>query len=121
MADLSGDLHAGYYHATSTVYTGRRNLFSLAPGTEYHIGTLVSGSMSKLQRFDMDCHNIVRGLALVDVVDGILQALTLAEQQLGDLQRDQRNQNMAVPATADALRAVTDAITKIKDDTHVRT
>ncbi|MBE0704852.1 MAG: hypothetical protein IH582_17085 [Afipia sp.] len=121
MANLSGDLHAGHYHATSTVYTGRRNLFSLAPGNEYHIGTLISGSKSKLQRFDMDCHNIVRGLALVDVVEGILQALTLAEQQLGDLQRAQRNQKMTVLATDDALRAVTDAISKIKDDAHVRT
>lgn len=121
MADLSRDLYAGHYFATSTVLIGRRNLFSLAPGNEYHIGTLVSGSRSRLQRFDMDCHNIVRGLALVDVVDGILQALTLAEQQLGELQRAQRDQGMTVIATDDALRAVTDAISKIEDEAHVRT
>lgn len=34
MADLSGDLVAGHYAATGTVFTGRRNLFSLEPGNE---------------------------------------------------------------------------------------
>lgn len=118
MADLAGDLHAGHYHATSTVFTGRRNLFSLAPGNEHHIGTLVSGSKTKLQRFDMDCDSIVRGLALLDVVGDILRALTLAGQQLEEQQRAQHRQGMTIIATDEALGAVTDAIEAIKDGGH---
>lgn len=75
MVDLSGDLVAGHYAATGTVYTGRRNLFALEPGNEHHIGTLVSGSRTKLQRFDEDCDRIVRGLAMLDANDEMLTAL----------------------------------------------
>lgn len=79
MADLSGDLCAGYYMATSTVHTGRRNLFSLESGGEHHIGTLVSGSLTQLHRFDADCDKIVRGLALLAAeadLTTVLQAMS---------------------------------------------
>jgi hypothetical protein len=79
MADLSGDLVAGHYAATGTVFTGRRNLFALEPGNEYHIGTLISGSRTKLQRFDEDCDRIVRGLAMLDANDEMLTALKVLE------------------------------------------
>ncbi|WP_256754785.1 hypothetical protein [Mesorhizobium sp. Mes31] len=75
MADLSGDLVAGHYAATGTVFTGRRNLFSLEPGNEHHVGTLVSGSRTKLLRFNEDCDRIVRGLAMLDANDEMLTAL----------------------------------------------
>jgi hypothetical protein len=75
MVDLSGDLVAGHYAATGAVFTGRRNLFSLEAGNEHHIGTLVSGSRTKLQRFDEDCDKIVRGLAMLDANDEMLSAL----------------------------------------------
>jgi hypothetical protein len=75
MVDLSGDLVAGHYAATGTVYSGRRNLFALEPGNEHHIGTLVSGSRTKLQRFDEDCDKIVRGLAMLDDHEQMLSAL----------------------------------------------
>lgn len=75
MVDLSGDLVAGHYAATGTVFTGRRNLFSLELGNEHHIGTLVSGSRIRLQRFDEDCDRIVRGLAMLDANDEMLTAL----------------------------------------------
>ena len=79
MVDLSGDLVAGDYAATGTVYTGRRNLFALQPGNEHHIGTLVSGSRTKLQRFDEDCDKIVRGLAMLGANDEMLSALRALE------------------------------------------
>ena len=113
MTDLSSDLAASHYVATSTVFTGRRNLFSLQAGQERHIGTLVSGSRTKLERFDRDCCSIVHGLALTDVVDDILQALTLAQQQLLGVQRGQHRHGMTIVGTDDALRAVTTSIEKI--------
>jgi len=79
MVDLSGDLVASDYAATGTVFTGRRNLFSLEAGNEHHIGTLVSGSRTKLQRFDEDCDMIVRGLAMLDANDEMLSALRAFE------------------------------------------
>ncbi|MGN6771486.1 MAG: hypothetical protein ACTHJQ_16800 [Rhizobiaceae bacterium] len=79
MVDLSGDLGAGHYAATGTVFTGRRNLFSLEPGNEHHIGTLVSGSRTKLRRFEEDCDRIVRGLAMLDANDEMLTALKALE------------------------------------------
>ncbi|RFC64761.1 hypothetical protein [Mesorhizobium denitrificans] len=79
MTDLSGDLTAGHYLASGTVHTGRRNLFSLQPGCEHHIGTLISGSRTRLQRFDEDCDKIVRGLAMLDTNDEMLAALTALE------------------------------------------
>jgi hypothetical protein len=79
MVDLSGDLVAGHYAVTGTVLTGRRNLFSLEPGNEHHIGTLVSGSRVRLQRFDEDCDKIVRGLAMLDANDEMLTALKACE------------------------------------------
>jgi hypothetical protein len=79
MVDLSGDLVAGHYAASGTVYSGRRNLFSLEPGNEHHIGTLVSGSRTKLHRFDEDCDNIVRGLAMLEANAEMLTALKALE------------------------------------------
>lgn len=57
-----GDLSAGHYVATSTVDSTRRNLFFMAPGRERHIGTLVSGSRTRIAQFDVDCEHIVRAL-----------------------------------------------------------
>jgi hypothetical protein len=79
MVDLSGDLVAGHYAATGTIFTGRRNLFSLEPGNEHHIGTLISGSRTKLQRFDEDCDRIVRSLAMLDANDEMLTAVKALE------------------------------------------
>jgi hypothetical protein len=79
MVDLSGDLVAGHYAATGTVFTGRRNLFSLEAGNEHHIGTLISGSRTQLQRFDADCDRIIRGLAMLDANDEMLTALEALE------------------------------------------
>jgi hypothetical protein len=79
MVDLSGDLVAGHYAATGTVFMGRRNLFSLEPGNEHHIGTLVSGSRTRLQRFDEDCDRIVRGIAMLDANAELLTALKALE------------------------------------------
>lgn len=120
MVDLTGDLCAGHYFATPSVLVGRRNLFSLEPIHERHIGTIVSGSRSKLERFDRDCFNIVHGLALVDVIDDVVQALTLAEVQLSDLRHAQRHRGITINATDDAMRAVTTAIVTTRSIAHGR-
>lgn len=57
---------AGHYLATATVDSTRRNLFYVEPGKERHIGTLVSGSRTKIVQFDADCERIVRALAQFD-------------------------------------------------------
>lgn len=79
MIDLSGDQQAGHYFSTATVYSGRRNLSTLEPGNEHHIATLVSGSRTQLQRFDVDCDKIVRGLAMLDAYAEMLTALKALE------------------------------------------
>lgn len=58
-----GDLRAGYYVATATVESTRRNLWLMMPGKERHIGTPVGGSRSRISRFDADCELLVRALA----------------------------------------------------------
>lgn len=73
--NLSGDLSAGHFTATSTVIAGRRNLFDLSEKGGHHIGTLISGSKTQHQRFDEDCEKIVRGLHALEVHDEILGAL----------------------------------------------
>lgn len=75
MTDLSGDVCAGDYAATGTVHSGHRNLFCLQPGHEHHIGTLISGSRTRLQRFDEDCDRIVRALAMLEAHTELLAAL----------------------------------------------
>ncbi|TAM99437.1 MAG: hypothetical protein EPN45_16030 [Rhizobiaceae bacterium] len=82
MVDLSGDLIAGHYAATGTVHSGRRNLFALQPGNEHHIGTLIYGSRTRLQRFDEDCDRIVRGLAMLAANAEMLMALEALEALL---------------------------------------
>lgn len=57
------DLTAGHYVATATVYSTRRNLFSVEPGHGRHIATLVSGSRTRIAQFDADCERIVKALA----------------------------------------------------------
>ena len=42
----------GPWRITDTVHHDRKNLFCLAPEHEHHIGTIVSGSLSKLERFE---------------------------------------------------------------------
>lgn len=42
---------AGPWQITDTVHPDRKNLFCLAPRREHHIGTIVSGSRTKLERF----------------------------------------------------------------------
>lgn len=100
MTDLSGDLFAGFYVATSTVYTGRRNLFSMEPGKERHIGTLVNSYRTELQRFDEDCDRIVRGLAMLDAQPQMLAALERLERATVEISRTPLSRGQDI---ADAL------------------
>lgn len=58
------DHRNGIYLTTGTPIAGRADFFQMDDaGETYHIGTLVSGSRSKLDRFEKDCHRIVDALA----------------------------------------------------------
>ncbi len=69
-----GEIRAGYYIATATVSSTRRNLFFTEPGKERHIATLVAGSRSKVAEFDQDCGRIVAALAATEPTDSSKQA-----------------------------------------------
>ena len=42
----------GPWRVTGTVHRNRKNLFNLAPRVECHIATIISGSESKVERFE---------------------------------------------------------------------
>lgn len=60
------DLHIGRYALTGTVDSTRKNLFLMDGSDAHHIGTLVSGSKTKIARFDEDCKRIIEALAAYD-------------------------------------------------------
>ncbi|MCO5066886.1 MAG: hypothetical protein M9924_21190 [Rhizobiaceae bacterium] len=64
--DSSGDFNAGNYVLTHTVSSQRINLFCLKPGKERHIGTLISGSRTKIGQFHQGARDIIRALAALD-------------------------------------------------------
>ena len=57
------DYKNGNYCSSATVTTGRVDLFKIDGKEPYHIGTLVSGSRSKIDRFEGDVKFIVDALA----------------------------------------------------------
>lgn len=67
------------WYITETNAPERRNLFSLAPGREAHIATLVAGSSKNLHRFDA-C------LALIQAIPEIMGALEHVHMVLQELQ-----------------------------------
>jgi len=69
-----GEIRVGYYVATTTVSSTRRNLFVMEPGKERHVGTLTAGSRSKIAEFELDCARIVAGLATQSPIAGTLMA-----------------------------------------------
>ena len=56
------------WHVTDTVHADRKNLFALAASTPYHVGTVTSGSRSKLDQFEAD-------VALMATAPAMLEAL----------------------------------------------
>lgn len=57
---------SGHYAATATVRGDRANLFDIRDNTGYHMMSLVSGSITQIERFDRDVARIVHALAFID-------------------------------------------------------
>lgn len=49
----------GEWQITDTVCSTRKNLFSVDPHSGYHVGTIISGSRSKIDRFER-CLRLIR-------------------------------------------------------------
>ncbi len=47
------------WRITDTVYSDRKNWFSMKPGEEFHVATIVSGSSEKLDRFQIELATLV--------------------------------------------------------------
>lgn len=58
----------GKWQITDTVCSTRKNLFCVDPNSGYHVGTIVSGSRSRLDRFE-------RSLALIRAAPEMLYVL----------------------------------------------
>lgn len=49
---------------TDTAHPDQKNIFAFPPGTPYHVGTIISGSRSKLHRFEANIFLIRRAPAM---------------------------------------------------------
>ena len=56
----------GPWKVVSTVSSDRKNIFSVVPNAEYHIGTMVSGSSSALELFRSNLSLIVNSPAMYE-------------------------------------------------------
>ena len=83
----------GRWEITDTVITTRKNLFSMQPGNTHHIATIVSGSRSKVARFE-------QSLVLIRSAPELYQTLTSALVAI----------RSCSPAEAEALASVADEI-----------
>jgi len=63
------------WQITETNSVDRRNLFSVATGREAHIATIISGSNSKLVRFDQ-CIRLIEAIpAMIDLLKKARESL----------------------------------------------
>jgi hypothetical protein len=63
------------WEVTDTVHPDRKNLFCMSPGREHHVGTIVSGSRSKLDRFEDEVRLISVAPQMRDVLQETLALL----------------------------------------------
>lgn len=69
-------LPQGPWIITDTVHSDRKNLFDLSPNSSFHIGTIVSGSRNRLDRFSASLRLIER---LPEMHAELAQTLELLE------------------------------------------
>lgn len=65
----------GRWQVTDTISSTRKNLFCIDPNEGFHIGTIVSGSQSKLERFE-------RSLSLIRTAPELLHVLEMVAVSL---------------------------------------
>lgn len=63
----------GPWELVSTVSSDRKNLFGVSPYREYHIGTLVSGSLSNLELFRANLSLITNSPSMYELLIKINQ------------------------------------------------
>ncbi len=78
----------GPWRITDTVFRDRKNLFCLAPNREHHIGTIISGSTSQLNRFEQNLQIIKNAPDMflqLQTIQRELKAIQQHADHLGDL------------------------------------
>lgn len=53
---------------TNTVHRDRKNIFSLGPTHQHHVGTLISGSATKIDQFTADLRMIESAPLMLDLL-----------------------------------------------------
>lgn len=66
----------GTWQITDTISSTRKNLFCIDPAEGFHIGTIVSGSQSKLERFERSLSLIRTAPEMLHVLEMVAAALT---------------------------------------------
>jgi hypothetical protein len=79
--DRTQALVLGPWRITDTVYKDRKNLFCLAPKNEHHIGTIISGSSSNLERFERSLQIIKNAPEMLLQLQSVHQELMAIQQQ----------------------------------------
>jgi hypothetical protein len=64
----------GPWHAEPTVHSNRVNIFGLNPTASFHVGTLVSGSRSKLDVLEANASLIAAAPDLLEALKALLEA-----------------------------------------------
>jgi hypothetical protein len=70
----------GKWQITDTVSSTRKNLFSIDPQSGYHVGTIISGSRSKLDRFERSLTLIRAAPDMLYVLDTVAASLRAGEE-----------------------------------------
>jgi hypothetical protein len=73
-----------FWEVTDTVYADRKNIFALGVEVPYHVGTIISGSRSKLARFETDV-GFIRTAPAMRAVLGSAANLLCDERIRGDV------------------------------------
>ena len=60
---------------TDTVYRDRKNWFSMRAGHEFHVGTIVSGSREKLDRFHTELATLIFAPQMRAQLEGVVPLL----------------------------------------------
>jgi hypothetical protein len=90
------DSISGPWEITDTVITTRKNLFSMQPGNAHHIATIVSGSRSKVTRFE-------QSLVLIRAAPDLYQTLSAT---LEAIRSSSPSEGSSLAAVADEIEVV---------------
>ncbi len=78
-AENQSTILTGPWHITDTVESDRKNLFCLSPINSFHVATIVSGSRSKIDRFERSLSLIRTAPELYRMLQVVLESIRSAE------------------------------------------